>query len=83
MMKIPAAYCLSFAALLLSQGCSNTEPGHDDGLTLCQEPRPEICTQDYNPVCGKLTHGEKRTYPNACAACSESEVIGHRPGECP
>ncbi len=45
------------------------EPGQcvevSDAAGVCA-PRPEICTQDYRPVCGC----DERTYANACVAAS-------------
>lgn len=52
-------------------------------LTTCTEPRPEICTRDYRPVCGRTEDGRSQTYGNACDACSQRDVVGHRPGPCP
>jgi hypothetical protein len=73
---------LLLSSLLFFQGCSELDPSHDNGLTLCSEPRPEVCTQDYTPVCGRLNNAEQRTYSNACMACSEAEVVGYLQGEC-
>ena len=51
-------------------------------MQACQDPRPEVCTMDYRPVCGQLGGGETKTYGNACAACGNSSVIGFFEGEC-
>jgi len=75
-----------FAVLLaigLLSGCSRTNPDVSAGLTACTDPRPEACTRDYTPVCGALKEGGVKTYSNACTACSDASVIGHKPGECP
>lgn len=47
----------------------------------CQEPRPEICTMDYQPVCG---YGDKhqKTYSNGCSACADASVLGWVQGAC-
>jgi hypothetical protein len=50
-------------------------------LTPCPEPRPEMCTMDYVPVCGRRG-AEWKTYPNACGACSDPAVSGFRAGPC-
>ena len=50
--------------------------------SLCEEPRPQICTMDYRPVCAANQDGEQKTYGNACSACGDSDVISHRQGEC-
>ena len=60
---------------------------------VCTEPRPQICTHDYNPVCATRDTGircvttpcpttEEITYSNGCAACSDKRVISYRPSSC-
>ncbi len=51
-------------------------------LTLCPDTRPEVCTRQYDPVCGKTMAGEWRTYSNACEACADNDVLGYRFGVC-
>jgi hypothetical protein len=41
-----------------------------------------VCTAHYDPVCGALGDGTYKTYSNACSACSDAAVTGHRPGAC-
>jgi hypothetical protein len=53
-----------------------------EALTICTEPRPQICTMDYQPVCAKLEDGTFKTYSNGCTACADTVVIGHREGVC-
>lgn len=52
------------------------------GATLCTEPRPEVCTREYRPVCGALRGGPRRTFANACAACSDGNVVSWTAGRC-
>lgn len=40
--------------------------------------KPEICTQDFVPVCGC----DGATHPNACAAHGKGVTVA-QPGECP
>ena len=55
-------------------------------LTACEDPRPQVCALNYDPVCGY--HGDDnyktggKTYGNACSACADDAVSGHRPGAC-
>ena len=49
---------------------------------ICENPRSQICTMNYDPVCGKLRDGSKKTFSNGCGACSDANVVGHDPGEC-
>ena len=61
--------------------------------TLCTEPRPQMCTMEYNPVCAVRDTGircvttpcpssERKTYSNACSACGDKKVTGFQPGAC-
>jgi alkaline phosphatase D len=50
--------------------------------TICTEPRPQVCTMDYRPVCGERDDYSYKTYSNGCNACSDPEVVGYVEGEC-
>ena len=60
----------------------------------CTNPRPEVCTRDYRPVCAQVDTGKRcvtvpcessvnETRGNACSACGDPKVIGYRAGACP
>jgi len=51
-------------------------------FTPCTEPRPEVCTREYRPVCAWNADGSRTTQPNACVACPHADVEGHVPGAC-
>jgi len=51
-------------------------------LIKCSEPRPEMCTMDYQPVCGFNLDNSSKTYSNACSACSQQKVIKYMKGDC-
>jgi hypothetical protein len=83
------ARTLAFVALTacVSVSCSPSTDERDPrlsepGLTVCKEPRPQVCTAHYDPVCGSLGDGIYKSYSNACSACSEAAVVGYRPGAC-
>jgi hypothetical protein len=48
----------------------------------CSDPRPEACTREYRPVCGRYGDGTRQTHPNGCDACADPRVVDHLPGEC-
>ena len=82
-------YILLLAALSqLSISCASysekndiNEPGATD-VILCEEPRPQICTREYNPVCATLQDGSSKTYATGCTSCSDSSVRAYQAGEC-
>ena len=51
-------------------------------MKACTEPRPQVCTQDYRPVCAELQDGNFKTFSNGCSACSDPAVTGYRDGAC-
>lgn len=89
---------LVILGLVLSSGCAVSEflpgsasanvaqpepvaaPGSD--WTICKDPRPRICTMEYDPVCVITMSGLRRTYPSPCNACADVAVEGHKPNAC-
>jgi hypothetical protein len=79
----PFGVLLAAAILFGCSGESVPQDPHDDPtLTQCVDPRPQVCTREYRPVCGESKDGSTKTYGNACTACSDTAVAGHRAGEC-
>ena len=66
--------------LLLLAGCE-TQPT-PTLVTLCSNPRPQVCTMEYAPACGSLVAGGFRTYASPCSACSDPAVAGYQAGPC-
>ena len=61
--------------------------------TKCNNPRPEICTREFRPVCAKVDTGvrcvttpcpssENKTYSNTCTACTDPKVYGFWKNAC-
>lgn len=76
---------VALAGVLVAACAARTNDGAavaEPALTACEDPRPQICTANYDPVCGRRDDGSDKTYANACAACAEPAVTGHRPGAC-
>lgn len=51
-------------------------------LIVCKDPRPQICTTEYNPVCARYNDGRKKTESTGCIACGNHEVTGYIMGVC-
>jgi hypothetical protein len=91
------AACLALSCAIFAPEASDEPEAPSEpevAAVLCEDPRPEICTYDYTPVCAQRDTGircvrppcpatEPRTYANACAACSDPKVLSHVTGACP
>ncbi len=51
-------------------------------LIICEPPRPQRCTREYNPVCAILKNGSSRTDATGCTACSDAQVVAYMMGAC-
>tara|TARA_R100000005_G_scaffold79178_4_gene46358 strand:- start:7059 stop:7367 length:309 start_codon:yes stop_codon:yes gene_type:complete len=49
---------------------------------VCTEPRPQVCTMEYNPVCALRDGGQRETLASPCNACADAGVVSHTPGVC-
>lgn len=92
-MKIGAPSTILCIGLAGCAAAPQTQTAAADVETRCEDPRPEVCTRDYRPVCALRDTGircvtipcpstEWKTYGNACDACADADVIGHLPGAC-
>ena len=77
------------------KACAAGVAGYQQGECMakfieCDEPRPEVCTREYRPVCAKVQvecvtepcDPVEETFGNACDACSNERVLGYSEGEC-
>ena len=76
--------CTSLPADLFGQGPADLEVSEAPALQTvqCEEPRPKICTMQYEPVCAVMESGSINTYPSACNACADIAVSAWRPEPC-
>ena len=89
---------LALSIALLVLGCANAAsdgetPPEEATVRGCEEPRPEVCAQLYDPVCAERDNGvrcvttpcdstDPREYSNACEACRDPKVVSYVPGRC-
>ena len=71
--------------LLALGGCASSgeKAQPEVGITVCPEPRPEVCTMDYRPVCANLKDATAATYSNGCTACGDANVVSWIEKACP
>jgi len=76
------AFISVFLGVVLVGACQNQAAKFEEIDNLCPDPRPQVCTMNYLPVCGVLKGDSEKTYANACSACSDERVVGTNEGEC-
>ena len=74
---------------LMTAGCAQPDtsieqkaPSKNPKRTICTDPRPQMCTREYRPVCATLQDGTRKTYATGCTACADSKVVSHIPAPC-
>lgn len=80
-----AIFAMTAVLFVTTAGCANppTQEAHAGvEYTACFEPRPQVCTMEYDPVCGQMADGRTKTYSNGCSACSDTLVNGYTVGAC-
>jgi len=84
MKTIKVIFVLILFFIAVGSACTSADHSADNSVaaTPCHDPRPQICTNDYTPVCALLKNGVLKTYGNGCTACSDSAVDSFKPGEC-
>jgi hypothetical protein len=80
--KMIGLVCLSFFIAACSATPEQPVSKMPDISNVCKDPRPEMCTMIYQPVCGINKEGHFKTYSSDCNACSHVVVIGYNEGAC-
>ncbi len=86
-MTLSTACGRAFSAALACTGvlaaCTAQSPTEDAAaLRMCEEPRPEVCTREYRPVCAVLYDETWITASTGCTACAREDVKGYLSGAC-
>ena len=87
MQRLPK-FVLPWLLVAATSGCAAPgdgapPPAETRDLVTCSDPRPQMCTMQYDPVCARLGSGdavEWRSYSNGCTACGDPAVSAYRPG---
>ena len=73
---------LTVVALGLSlSACTGTDTSSSEGVA-CVDPRPQVCTMEYNPVCAVVSEGTHKQYSSPCNACADDAAKSYLPGAC-
>lgn len=62
--------------------CSANIEKTSAAVVICKDPRPQMCTRDYRPVCGLISDSKVKTYSNGCSACGEAKVLSYTEDVC-
>ena len=79
------SYPLISTVILLTITACDAEQVHPNDITRCTDPRPEVCAQNYLPVCGTgnpAIQSGWTTFSNACTACTVISVSAYKEGAC-
>jgi hypothetical protein len=80
-MKRPIRFVGSLVIVTLGLALAANAADRNRPLILAQGAPPEICTENYQPVCGTNPAGMRVTYSNACFA-RVAKATNVAPGEC-
>jgi hypothetical protein len=70
---------------LVATACVAPAPVHEaagNGPEACADPRPQVCTMIYAPVCAAHSDGRIETHASACNACADDTVLTYEDGPC-
>jgi len=70
---------IALVVLGLLSACANKPPE----ANACTEPRPQVCTMEFAPVCAVLKSGGRKEFASPCTACADPAVAGYVEGSCP
>jgi hypothetical protein len=48
----------------------------------CKDPRPQVCTTIYAPVCATHSDGHRETHASGCNACADDTALTYTEGVC-
>ena len=72
-----------FFLVLALSACGVNQRPPPSMVTVCETPRPQVCTMEYAPVCANLSVGMTKEHSSGCNACADDAVVSYLPGPCP
>lgn len=69
------------SCVIYSKSAETAKPVKRD-MIACENPRPEMCTRDFRPVCSLSEDGVYKTYAAFCNACMNKQVKSYYKGVC-
>jgi hypothetical protein len=77
-------FSLIFSALsaLALTACAQPTRPPENLSNSCEEPRPQVCTMIFAPVCATHNDGRQQTHASACNACADDSVGTYINGSC-
>ncbi|EAQ98689.1 hypothetical protein [Congregibacter litoralis] len=73
---------LTLAAVGAVSGCATPVEPEIPNFTTCKEPRPQVCTMIFAPVCATTVSGGLATHASGCNACADDQVLTYVDGAC-
>ena len=84
-MRFPFHFMALVPVMAISQlaGCAAApELPAPPATVICEEPRPQICTMIYAPVCATHDDGRRQTHASDCNACADDTTESYEVGRC-
>ncbi|WP_439101556.1 hypothetical protein [Congregibacter sp.] len=70
------------AVITATAGCATPVEPEIPSFTTCEEPRPQVCTMIFAPVCATTVTGELTNHASGCNACADDQVLTYVDGAC-